>query len=147
MTGHGEKDEKERPGITGSNTEGVQTTDDTGCSSRVPGDQTADNGKPEAAAEGEVTVARAGIKRAADAGTDDSSRGDRVGWRNFIEPGSSSQAPSGQQATGHIIPPSEAVDGSAIPGAADTPQDNVGGGTRFLEEHAVMECDGKRDRA
>ena len=93
-------------------------------------------------AEGEVTVPRAGMKRAADAETGDSNKGDRIDWRNYTEPGSSSQAPSGPQATGHITPPSEAVDGGAIPGTADRTQGNVGGGERFLEEHVVIEYDG-----
>ena len=63
MTEHGEKDEKERPGITGSMTEGVQTADSTDSSGRAPGNQTEDAARPEVIVEDDATVPRVRKKR------------------------------------------------------------------------------------
>ena len=107
MEEHGPQDEVERPGITGSKSKvthdgtivaaptaevppsTLPSTEVEKKSSRQqsePSDQTAERLDKK-------TKVQGGIKRSAEDEADDSERGDRKNWRNYVEPASSSQAP------------------------------------------------------
>ena len=93
----------------------------------------------------DTTRLRGANKRPAEEEADDSSRGDRVDWRNFVEPSSSSQAPSS-------LPP--AVELRPTGSTGESGSDNVisdvvattpvvsGGTKRPQDDHAMMDYDG-----
>ena len=89
--------------------------------------------------------ARTSIKRPAEDEADDSGRGDRSDWRNFVEPSSSSHAPS-QSMSNPAEVPTVAVGGQAegnVISDVASPGSSAGGGTkRPQEDHATMEYDG-----
>ena len=111
---HAETDERERPGIAGGTTDVGQATEVPGehaqeSSDRQMEDQTDGRGdRPESQADQEKvkqtagnqsssegkTITRSSVKRLAEEEADDSGRGERSDWRNFVEPSSSGQAPS-----------------------------------------------------
>ena len=108
---HGDADEQERPGIsagkagkkktkekpeektetlpTGSTAQPSNASPDSVAQDRPSGEQS-DRGR---AADESTIRSRVSGKRPAEREADDSGRGDRTDWRNFLEAGSSSQAP------------------------------------------------------
>ena len=146
---HGEKGEKERPGITGrkdaGQVEGVQSE---GSQAKTGGkkDKKIEVKMEEVGGESASTAAQqASRKRPAEDEADDAGRGDRADWRNFTESSSSNQAPgASQSASGSAAV--EAVDsqgGDHVISNTVTPASVPTGGTkRTQEEHASMEYDG-----
>lgn len=163
LADHGEADEQERPGISGGRAGGKQTggvpdvhaqtsTDepvaqsgricpDSFCQGR-PAEEQTNLGQ---AADDSTTRTRVSGKRPAEEVADDSGRGDRSEWRNFIEASSSSQAPSPsmpnmeQSAIGAAA---YQVGGDVISDVAPTNPRVSGGMKRPQEDHAAMEYDG-----
>ena len=77
---------KERPGITGAETEASRMDQ---AVLEVPAKISAEEQKLYI----DTTRSRVANKRPAEGEADDSGRGDRADWRNFVEASSSSQAP------------------------------------------------------
>ena len=91
----------------------------------------------------DTTRTRISAKRPAEEEADDSGRGDRSDWRNFVEPSSSSQAPS--QPTPNVEERSIGTPEGQVRVICDvaSPMPTVSGGTkRPQENHATMDYDG-----
>ena len=105
----------------------MQTAEAPDTSDRGQADGAEDAVRPEVTTEStEATGPRVRNKRPAEDEADDSSRGDRVDWRYFVEPGSSSQAPSALPSTRETAPLREPESGSTIPGAVAATPVSVG---------------------
>ena len=193
---HGETDERERPGITGSKTEVVQAAEAPDTPTQAPTDRQTDeqtDGRTDRPSDMQTdgptsrrtetdrqtgiqigrqtgrpadrqtdrhtdrptdriqnkdestTRSRVPNKRPAEEEADDSNRGDRVDWRNFVEPSSSSQAPSPLPLTVEARPTGSAGE----PGGDNVISDVVAttpvassGTKRPQDEHAMMDYDG-----
>ena len=146
---HGEKDERERPGITGRKdacqAEGVQSE---GNQAKTGGkkDKKIEMKTEEVGSEGASTVAQqTSRKRPAEDEADDAGRGDRADWKNFTESSSSNQAPSASQAVNGpaIVEAVESQGGDYVISNTVTPASVPTRGTNSpQEEHASMEYDG-----
>ena len=105
-------------------------------------DRPADNQKDRSQTTDESTTrARVSVKRPAEEEADDSGRGDRSDWRNFVEPSSSSQAPSQSTpsiAEGSVDAATDQVGGDVISDVVPTDHRVSGGTKRPQEDHAAM---------
>ena len=160
---HGEADEQERPGIAGgrlgskktrgdSETQTQTAMNETSVQSEcisphsVSTDRTAGMQNDGATLAGETTTrSRVSVKRPAETEADDSSRGDRIDWRNFTEASSSNHAPGVQVPTAvrdNVVPAPGRVEGVVISDDAVADARISGGVKRNQEDHATMEYDG-----
>ena len=154
---HGDADEQERPGIsagkagkrkikekveenTEASPEGTvahpgNVSPDSVAQDRPTGEQLDRGGDT---VESSVRT-RVSVKRPAEEEADDSGRGDRSDWRNFIVAGSSSQAPAASTA---VAGPGAGQDGSHVISDTVLEEPRGVGTKRPQEDHASMEYDG-----